>query len=93
MPQNRQLQFGDLCLKITVTVSWFGPQIQAGLGFSIVQQNQWREDGAGHTSRSVSLLCLEANRARVSQSGRKTGGCTTTGGACGTIVEVASGSS
>jgi hypothetical protein len=25
-PQNRQLRFGDLDLKITATVSWFGPQ-------------------------------------------------------------------
>jgi hypothetical protein len=25
-PQNRQVQFGDLGLKITMTVSWFGPQ-------------------------------------------------------------------
>jgi hypothetical protein len=24
--QNRQLRFGDLCIKITVTVSWVGPQ-------------------------------------------------------------------
>jgi hypothetical protein len=25
-PQNWQLRFGDLGLKITTTVSWFGPQ-------------------------------------------------------------------
>jgi hypothetical protein len=25
-PQNWQLWFGDLCLKITTTVSWFGPK-------------------------------------------------------------------
>jgi hypothetical protein len=31
-PQNRQLRFGDLVLKITVTVSWFGLQNQAGFG-------------------------------------------------------------
>jgi hypothetical protein len=24
-PQNRQQRFGDLCLKITATFSWFGP--------------------------------------------------------------------
>jgi hypothetical protein len=24
-PQNRRLRFGDLGLKITTTVSWFGP--------------------------------------------------------------------
>jgi hypothetical protein len=31
--QNQQLQFGDLGLKITATVSWFGPQNQAGFDF------------------------------------------------------------
>jgi hypothetical protein len=31
-PQNRQLRFGDLVLKITATVSWFGLQNQAGFG-------------------------------------------------------------
>jgi hypothetical protein len=30
-PQNRQLQFGDLNLKITVTVYWFEPQNQVGM--------------------------------------------------------------
>jgi hypothetical protein len=44
----------------------------------------------GHTSRSGSLLHLEASRARVFQSGLKTSGGTTTGGACGIVVEVAS---
>jgi hypothetical protein len=34
-PQNRQLWFGDLGLKIT-TVSWFGPQNQVGYGLSVV---------------------------------------------------------
>jgi hypothetical protein len=34
-PQNRQLWFGDLGLKITVTVSWFGPQNHAGFGLSV----------------------------------------------------------
>jgi hypothetical protein len=44
----------------------------------------------GHTSRSSSLLSVEASLARVSQSGLKTGGGATTGGAHDTIVEVAS---
>jgi hypothetical protein len=44
----------------------------------------------GHTSRSSSLLSVESSLARVSQSGLKTGGGTTMGGARGTIVEVAS---
>jgi hypothetical protein len=34
-PQNRQLWFGDLCLKITATVSWFVPQNQAGFSLSV----------------------------------------------------------
>jgi hypothetical protein len=46
-----------------------------------------------HASRSDGLLRLEVSRTRVSQYGLKTGGGATTGGACGVIVEVASGSS
>jgi hypothetical protein len=38
-PQNQQLWFGDLGLKITATVSWFGPQNLAGFGLSVVPQN------------------------------------------------------
>jgi hypothetical protein len=44
----------------------------------------------GHALRSSGLLCMEARLARVSQSGLKSGGGATTGGACGTIVEVVS---
>jgi hypothetical protein len=44
----------------------------------------------GHKSRSSSLLGVEASPAMVSQSGLETGGGTTTGGARGTIAEVAS---
>jgi hypothetical protein len=44
----------------------------------------------GHTSRSSGLLHMEASLARVSQYGLKAGGGATTGGARGTIVEVAS---
>jgi hypothetical protein len=44
----------------------------------------------GHTSRSSSLLGVEASLARVSQFGLKTGGGATMGGARGTIAEVAS---
>jgi hypothetical protein len=66
-PQNRQLRFGDLCLKISTTVSWFGPQNQAGYDLLVAQQNRWEdEDDAGHTSRSSGLLQLEASWARVS---------------------------
>jgi hypothetical protein len=44
----------------------------------------------GHTLRSSSLLGMEAGLTRVSQSGLKTGGGATMGGARGTITEVAS---
>jgi hypothetical protein len=50
-------------------VSWFVPQNQAGFGLSVAPQNRWREVGAGHASRSSSLLDVEASLARVSQSG------------------------
>jgi hypothetical protein len=46
-----------------------------GYGLSVVPQNrQENEDGVGHVSRSITLLHLEASRARVSQSSHKTGG-------------------
>jgi hypothetical protein len=38
-PQNRQLRFGDLAHKITVTVSWFEPQNQVGYDLSVAPQN------------------------------------------------------
>jgi hypothetical protein len=44
----------------------------------------------GHKLRSSGLLHMEASLARVSQYGLKTHGGATTGGARGTITEVAS---
>jgi hypothetical protein len=44
----------------------------------------------GHVSRSSGLLHVKASLARVSQSGMKTGGGAMTGGARGTITDVAS---
>jgi hypothetical protein len=44
----------------------------------------------GHASRSSDLLYVEASLAWVFQSDLNTGGGTMTGGARGTIVEVAS---
>jgi hypothetical protein len=76
--------------KSTATVSWFGPQNQAGFGLSVAPQNRRREVGAGHVLRSNSLLGVEASLARVSQSDLKTGGGAMMGGACGTITEVTS---
>jgi hypothetical protein len=61
-----------------------------GFGLSVAPQNRRREVGVGHASRSSSLLSVEASLARVFQSGLKTGGGVTTGGAHGTITEVAS---
>jgi hypothetical protein len=43
----------------------------------------------GHVSRSSGLLRVEASLTRVFQSGLKTGGGTTVGGARGTIAKVA----
>jgi hypothetical protein len=54
-----------------VTVSWFGPQNQAGDGLSVAPRNRWEEDGVGHASRSSGLLHLEASRSRVSQFASK----------------------
>jgi hypothetical protein len=71
-------------------VSWFGPQNQAGFGLSVAPQNQWREVGVGHASRSSGLLHVEASLARVFQSSLKTGRGATPGGARGTIAEVVS---
>jgi hypothetical protein len=71
-------------------VSWFGPQNQAGFGLSDAPQNQRREVGVGHASRSSGLLRVKASLTRVFQSGLKTGGGVTMGGAYDTIVEVAS---
>jgi hypothetical protein len=59
-------------------------------GLSVAPQNRRREVGTGHASRSSGLLCVEASLARISQSGLKTDGGATTGGARGTIMEVAS---
>jgi hypothetical protein len=70
-PQNRQLQFGDLGLKITETVSWFVPQNQVDDGLSVAPQNRRVEDDVGHASRSSVLLRLEASRARVFQFASK----------------------
>jgi hypothetical protein len=73
-----------------VTVSWFVLQNQVGFGLSVVPQNQRREVGMRHASRSSGLLSVEASLTRVSQSDLKIDGGTTMGGACGTIAEVAS---
>jgi hypothetical protein len=81
--------FGDLGLKITVMVSCFGPQNQACFGLSVAPQNRRREVAAGHASRSNGLFDVKASLARISQSGLKTDGGVTTGGARGTIAEVA----
>jgi hypothetical protein len=61
-----------------------------GFSLSVAPQNQWREVGAEHASRSNDLLHVEASLARVFQSGLKIGRGTTAGGARDTIAGVAS---
>jgi hypothetical protein len=48
---------------------------------SVASQNRRREIGARHVSRSNDLLDVEASLDMVSQSGLKTGGGATAGGA------------
>jgi hypothetical protein len=57
---------------------------------SVVPQNRRREVSVGHVSRSNGLLGVKASLSRVFQSGLKTDGCAMTGGARGTITDVAS---
>jgi hypothetical protein len=65
--QNWQLRFGDFGIKITMMVSWFGTQNQAGFGLSVTPQNRRKdEDGVGHASRSSGLLRVEASQAKFS---------------------------
>jgi hypothetical protein len=90
MPQNRQLQLGDLGIKITATVSWFGPQNQAGYDLLVAPQNHREGVSTGHASRSSGLLREEASQARVSQSGLKTSVGAMADGVHGTIAEVVS---
>jgi hypothetical protein len=73
-----------------VTVYLFESQNQVSFVLSVAPQNRPMEVSAGHALRSISLLVIEASLARVSQSGLKTGGGATTGGARGTIAEVVS---
>jgi hypothetical protein len=74
-----------------VIVSWFGSQNQAGFGLSVAPQNRREDLTAWDTRlRSSDLLHVESSRAGVSQSGLKTDGGATVGGARGTITEVAS---
>jgi hypothetical protein len=75
VPENPQIRFGDLRVKITLTISCFGLQNQADYSLSVVLQYRREvEHGAGHALRSSGLLHLKASRARVSQSDLKTGG-------------------
>jgi hypothetical protein len=89
-PQNSSYGFGDLGLKITATVSWFGHQNQADFGLSVAPQNWRREVNAGHASRFSSFLRVEVSLVRIFQSGLKTDGGAMAGGARGTIAEVVS---
>jgi hypothetical protein len=91
--QNRQLRFGDLGLKIIASVFWFGPQNHVSFGLLVAPQNRRRKVGVEHASRSSALFHVKASQGKVFQSGLKNDGDTTTGGARGTIMDVASESS
>jgi hypothetical protein len=52
-PKNWQLRFGGLGLKITATVSWFGPQNHVGYGLSVAPQNRRRMKTARGTCRDL----------------------------------------
>jgi hypothetical protein len=54
-PQNWQLWFGDLSLKITTVISWFGPQNQVGDGLSIVPQKKREDATAWDTCRDLAV--------------------------------------
>jgi hypothetical protein len=52
-PKNWQLWFGDSGLKITATVSWFGPQNHVGHGLSVVSQNRREDEDSMSTHRDL----------------------------------------
>jgi hypothetical protein len=60
-----------------------------GYDLSVAPQNRHEdEDDVGHASGSSGLLHVEASQGMISQSGLKTSGGATAGGARGTITEV-----
>jgi hypothetical protein len=69
---------------------FLGLSLKTDFGLSVAPQNRRREIGMGHASRSSSLLGVKASLTRIFQSGMKTGGGATMGGARGTIAEVVS---
>jgi hypothetical protein len=69
-------------------VSWFVSQNQADFDLSVAPQNRRREVGVRHALRSSSLFHMEANLARIFQSGLKTVVGAMADGARGTIMEV-----
>jgi hypothetical protein len=66
------------------------PQNHACFDLSVAPQNQQREVGVGHASRSSGLLHVKVSLTRDSYFGLKTGGGAMMGGARGTIVKVVS---
>jgi hypothetical protein len=78
---------------MTMMVSLFRPQNKRASVCRLCHKTDGRMRRRGHASRSSDLLRVEANLARVFQSGLKTRRGVMTGGARGTIAEVASESS
>jgi hypothetical protein len=57
------------------------PQNQVDFRFSVAPQNRRREVGVGHAFRFSGLLRMEASLVMIFQSGLKTSGGATAGGA------------
>jgi hypothetical protein len=82
-----------LVIWVSKSPRWFlslGLKTKQTSVYRLRHKTDGREVGAGHISRSSSLLDVEVSLARISQSGLKTGGGAMTGGARHTITEVAS---
>jgi hypothetical protein len=60
-PQNRQLWFGDLGLKITASASWFEPQNQTDYNLLVTPQNRGEDDSARGTRRDLAA-CFAWNQ-------------------------------
>jgi hypothetical protein len=63
-PQNWQLRFGDLGLKITAMISWFGPQNHAGYGLPAAPQN-FCEDAMEWDTRRDLAACFLRKQVRL----------------------------
>jgi hypothetical protein len=89
-PQNQQLQFGDLCLKIIVRFFCLSLKTKRTMVYRLRHKTD-----RGRTARDthqdlMTLLRLKVSRTRVFQSDQKTVGGATIGGARDIIIEITS---